>query len=154
MAKVILKAVSGDELGTSLLETVARSGCAGRLAEVVAGPTAERRATSRFHSERRRKTSTKSVAKGKPADTAEGGEQEQPSISRKELLEKALSVIANDLNQEVEKRPTNTIGNLVQLLKLDRSFREDEEQPHEIRVVWQEKRDETFDDSPESSFEN
>jgi hypothetical protein len=78
-------------------------------------------------------------------------EEESPPVSRKELLDKALKIIANDL--ERTKRPANTVTSLVQLLKLDRSFRKEEEQPHEIRVVWQEKKDDTLDESAEKKPE-
>jgi hypothetical protein len=80
-------------------------------------------------------------------------ENDHSGVSRKDLLEKALAIIAEDLNLTGDERPSNTIANLVQLLKLDRLFKEDEEQPHEIRVVWQEKSDETFDDSAGSSHD-
>jgi hypothetical protein len=78
-------------------------------------------------------------------------EKEHVPISRKELLEKALDIVAKDL--EKKDRPTNAVASLVQLLKLERLFTEDEEQPHEIRVVWQETDDET-DESAETSPEN
>lgn len=105
------------------------------------------------------KKATRSEAADSPtaknATAVEGGEAEDEltPVSRKELLEKALRAVETDLDAEGGQRPTNTIGNLVQLLKLDRSFREDEEQPHEIRVVWEEKRDETLDDLPERKSE-
>ncbi len=85
----------------------------------------------------RRKESAKTVRR-KRAVTAskKEGDQEGEPVSRKELLEKAFRVISNELGGE--KRPTNTIGNLVQLLKIERSMKEDEEQPQEIRVIWAE----------------
>ena len=67
--------------------------------------------------------------------------KERSPLSRKELLERALDIVAQDL--EKEERPANAVASLVQLLKLERLFTEDEEQPHEIRVVWQETDDET-----------
>jgi hypothetical protein len=103
---------------------------------------------------RRPRASPGRVEKREPAEAEDGSENEPTPISRKDLLEKALRMVAADLKIKGGKRPTNTIGSLVQLLKLDRSFREDEEQPHEIRVVWQEKKDETLDDSTAPSAEN
>jgi hypothetical protein len=102
---------------------------------------------------KRPKATKSSTEKNKPAVEESAADDELTPLSRKELLETALRAVANDLNAEGGQRPTNTIGNLVQLLKLDRSFREDEEQPHEIRVVWEEKQDETVDDSPERKSE-
>lgn len=103
---------------------------------------------------RRPRASPGKLGTHESTEAEEGSENEPTPISRKELLEKALRIIAADLKIEAGKRPTNTIGSLVQLLKLDRAFREDEEQPHEIRVVWQEKKDETLDDSTAPSIEN
>ena len=103
---------------------------------------------------RRPRASARKAGKRDSTPTEEGSENKLTPISRTELLEKALRIVATDLEIKGGERPTNTIGSLVQLLKLDRSFREDEEQPHEIRVVWQEKKDETLDDSTAPSAEN
>jgi hypothetical protein len=101
---------------------------------------------------KRRKTGS-SVAKRQSRSPGEekAAEAEQGPISRKELLERALTIIANDLN--ADERPSNTIASLVQLLKLDRSFTEEEEQPHEIRVVWQGSDDETDESAGSGNVE-
>ena len=68
------------------------------------------------------------------------GAKKRGPISRSALLERALAVISEELKQK-EDRPTNTIGNLVQLLKLDRSIREEEDRPDAIRIIWDDGRD-------------
>jgi hypothetical protein len=103
---------------------------------------------------RGRKRGTRRSAGSKPRRKqkgAEGDEKEHPPISRRELLEKALSIIEGDLGLAGDERPTNTISSLVQLLKLDRSLKVDDEKPHEIRIVWQETDEEIENGSAESS---
>lgn len=118
------------------------------------GGSGAKKRTSAASTVAKRPKAAKKSTKKKPAAEEIAADDESMPISRKELLEKALRAVATDLEAKGAKRPTNTIGNLVQLLKLDRSCREDEEQPHEIRVVWEEKQDETLDDLPERRSES
>ena len=152
-ADKMLKAGGGDSPTAQPQQTAPSLRLAARQAGSKGSLAAQGRTATALASGRRSKISASRIRKTKRTDAEEGTENEATPISRKELLERALQIIAADLNLEGGQRPTNTIGSLVQLLKLDRSFREDEEQPHEIRVVWQEKRNETIDDSAEKASE-
>lgn len=113
---------------------------------------ATRSTTSRglSHGQKQGRTST-ALQLRRTTRKGETSEKERIADSRRELLEKALDAVARDLDKP--ERPANAVANLVQLLKLERLLTEDEEQPHEIRVVWQETDDET-DESATNSDEN
>jgi hypothetical protein len=158
-ADKILRPVAGETNDVRSAEPATGETGTIQLGKLQRGASAGKRRTAVLHAERKRKVVKKAEPKSKPSDDAgasdatkqrggmdHGGEDDAP-ISRKDLLEKALRIIARDLDAEGGERPTNTIGSLVQLLKLDRSIKEDEEQPHEIRVVWQQMDDETEIDS-------
>jgi hypothetical protein len=102
------------------------------------------------HGQKQGRTST-ALQLRRTTRKGETSEKERIADSRRELLEKALDAVARDLDKP--ERPANAVANLVQLLKLERLLTEDEEQPHEIRVVWQETDDET-DESATNSDEN
>ena len=70
----------------------------------------------------------------RPTDGEEG---EKKKISRKDLLEKAIERVKEKLDKDKDLSP-GIIGNLVQLLKLDRDLVDDEEVVKEIRVLWEE----------------
>ena len=86
-----------------------------------------------------------------PEDTSEvlpptdGGEGEKKKISRKDLLEKAIARVKEKLDNEKDLSP-GIIGNVVQLLKLDRDLVDDEEVVKEIRVLWEEINGDTTDE--------
>ena len=61
--------------------------------------------------------------------------------SRRELVDRVFARIEEKLDSD-EVLSQATIGSLVQLLKLEREIIE-EEPPHEIRVVWQDKNGES-----------
>ena len=70
----------------------------------------------------------------RPTDGEEGGKKK---ISRKDLLEKAIERVKEKLDKDKDLSP-GIIGNVVQLLKLDRDLVDDEEVVKEIRVLWEE----------------
>ena len=80
---------------------------------------------------------------GGPGDTSEalmptdGGERGKEKISRKDLLEKAIARVKEKLDNEKDLSP-GIIGNVVQLLKLDRDLVDEQEVVKEIRVLWEE----------------
>ena len=86
-----------------------------------------------------------------PEDTSEalqptdGGECGKEKISRKDLLEKAIARVKEKLDNEKDLSP-GIIGNVVQLLKLDRDLVDDEEVVKEIRVLWEEINGDTTDE--------
>jgi len=83
-------------------------------------------------------TAATSKARGGKTEAGRKSKGKGPGkASRRKLLESALERVRRKL--ESEEEPTHsTIGNLVQLLKLDRDWTDDDETPHEIRVLWQE----------------
>ena len=80
---------------------------------------------------------------GGPGDTSEalmptdGEEGEKKKISRKDLLEKAIERVKEKLDKDTDLS-SGVIGNLVQLLKLDRDLVDEQEVVKEIRVLWEE----------------
>ena len=78
-----------------------------------------------------------------PEDTEEvstptdDGGRGKKKISRKDLLEKAIARVKEKLDNEKDLSP-GIIGNLVQLLKLDRDLVDNEEVVKEIRILWEE----------------
>ena len=86
-----------------------------------------------------------------PEDTSEafpptdGGECGKEKISRKDLLEKAIARVKEKLDNEKDLS-SGTIGNVVQLLKLDRDLVNDEDVVKEIRVLWEEINGDTTDE--------
>lgn len=77
--------------------------------------------------------------KGCSAKAKPGKKQSGPAkpISRKELLEGALERVRKELDSDGALK-TGVIGNLVQLLKLERELVDEDNVPHEIRVLWEE----------------
>ena len=88
---------------------------------------------------------------GGPEDTEEAstptddGGCEKKKISRKDLLEKAIQRVKDKLDKDKDLSP-GIIGNVVQLLKLDRDLVDDEEVVKEIRVLWEEINGDTTDE--------
>ena len=78
----------------------------------------------------------------RPTDGEEG---EKKKISRKDLLEKAIQRVKEKLDHEKDLSP-GIIGNVVQLLKLDRDLFDEEEVVKEIRVLWEEINGDTTDE--------
>ncbi len=66
-------------------------------------------------------------------------------ISRKDLLEKAIERVKEKLDRDRDLSP-GVIGNVVQLLKLNRDLVDDEEVVKEIRVLWEEINEDTTDE--------
>jgi hypothetical protein len=100
---------------------------------------------------RRRGQRRPATAKPRVTKSSDTEAQDDAPISRRELLERALGIIEEELDLDGNERPANTISSLVQLLKLDRSLKVDDEKPHEIRIVWQETNEEMESGSAEES---
>ena len=99
----------------------------------------------------------------RPTDAEEGekkkiwGEEERPAgrlrlssplrnrTGPKDLLEKAIQRVKEKLDNEKDLSP-GIIGNVVQLLKLDRDLFDEEEVVKEIRVLWEEINGDTTDE--------
>ena len=72
-----------------------------------------------------------------------GAKQKVVAISRKELLAKAFEKVRVRLESSEAVTPA-LIGAMEKLFKMDREIVQENEMPHEIRVLW----DETNDDDP------
>ena len=75
----------------------------------------------------------------------DGDERGGKKISRKDPLEKAIERVKEKLDKDTDLS-SGVIGNLVQLLKLDRDLVDEQEVVKEIRVLWEEINGDTTDE--------
>ena len=109
--------------------------------------TAVDKASTRKKSPRTTRNKKKETAKPEESKEMQSAPEEQ-KVSRRDLLDKALRAVEDQLNSE-KKPSTATIGNLVRLIKLDRDLGKDEDVPQEITVLWEETEEEEDEEDPE-----
>ena len=89
---------------------------------------------------------TRTTSKGETESQTSATEETEGLPRREELLIEAIRLVRKALSEEVT--PTrNTIGNLVQLLKLHKELMVEEETPTEVELVWTEVDETLFEES-------
>ena len=89
---------------------------------------------------------TKTTSKDETESQASATEETEELPRREELLIEAIRLVRKALSEEVT--PTrNTIGNLVQLLKLHKELMVEDETPTEVELVWTEVDETLFEES-------